>query len=103
MPSMRAVCRTRTPRGNSSCGRRAARRFVVAEASARPNEVDEAVVALREAAADVGVELLVLRVHAVGAEAFAELDHRARAGVIEQRLDDHDNPLPRPRRLVTST
>ena len=64
-------------------------RFVAAEASAGADEVDEAVVALRQAAADVGVELLELRVHAVRAEALAQLDHRGRARVVEQLVDHH--------------
>ena len=45
---------------------------------------------LRQAAADVGVELFVLGVHAVRAEALAQLDHRRRTGAVEQLVDDHD-------------
>lgn len=60
------------------------------EAPPGADEVDEAVVALRQAATDVGLVLLVLRVHAVRAEALAQLHHRRRAGSVEQLIDDHD-------------
>ena len=45
---------------------------------------------MRQAAADVGVELLVLGVHAVRTETLAQVDHRGRARGVEQLVDDHD-------------
>ena len=51
---------------------------------------DERVVALREAAPDVGLELLVLEVHPVATEAFAEIDHGIRSSGVEQRIEDEN-------------
>ena len=95
------ACRTRTPRGSSSCAPRA-RRSVRRRARRPPvrRKFVERVVALGEAAADVGVVLLVLGVHAVAAEAFAEIDHRRRI-VRRQSTDRARSPGSGPRLDVT--
>ena len=63
-------------------------RFRGAREAARPQEVRERVLALGQAAPDIGLDALVLEVHPVPPEAFAQVDHRGRAGGVEQRIDD---------------
>ena len=62
---------------------------VVAVQSAGAEEVEHGVVALGQPASDLAVDLLVLRVAVVAAEALAQLDHRVGA-VVEERVDRHD-------------
>ena len=57
-------------------------------------EVHERVVAGREPVADLGLERLELRVHAVAAEAPAQVDEVGRVGRREARIE-HDRPQAR--------
>ena len=63
-------------------------RFVGTRESPGAKEVRHRVVPLREPVSDVGVELLVLGIHAVATEALAEVDHSGGVGrVVEERIE----------------
>ena len=81
-------CRTRTPRGSSSCGPRARRRVRRRREAAGPQEVRERVVALREPASDVGVDAArARRTCGTGRSARTGRPSRPRRTASKQRVE----------------